>query len=73
MRLNFATSALGGVIVSVCDENGNALDGYTSYTMFGDAVDRPVEFEKSLSELKGKTVKLKFKMSDAQLYSFVFI
>ena len=73
MHINFATSALGGVIVSVCDEDGNELDGYTSYTIFGDSVDRPVEFEKSLSELKGKSVKLKFKMSDAQLYSFVFI
>ncbi len=72
MRLNFATSALGGVTVSVCDENGDALDGYTSYTMFGDSTDRPVEFEKPLSELKGKTVRLRFGMKDAQLYSFVF-
>ena len=71
MRLNFATSALGGVIVTVCDENGNAINGYTSYTMFGDSVDRPVEFEKSLAELKGKSVKLKFSMRDAKLYSFV--
>ena len=72
MKMNFATSALGGIIVSVCDENGNALDGYTSYTMFGDTVDRPVEFEKSLTELKGKTVRLRFTMKDAQLYSFIF-
>ncbi len=72
MRLNFATSALGGVTVAVCDENGDALDGYTSYTMFGDSTDRPVEFEKPLSDLKGKTVRLRFGMKDAQLYSFVF-
>lgn len=72
MHMNFATSALGGIIVSVCDEDGNALEGYTSYTMFGDTVDRPVEFEKPLSALKGKTVRLKFYMKDAQLYSFVF-
>lgn len=73
MQLNFATSALGGVIVSVCDENGDALEGYRSYTMFGDTVDRPVEFEKPLSALKGKTVRLKFEMKDAHLYSFAFV
>ena len=73
MQLNFATSALGGVIVSVCDENGDALEGYRSYTMFGDSVDRPVEFEKPLSALKGKTVRLKFEMKDAHLYSFAFV
>ena len=72
MRLNFATSALGGITVSGCDEDGNALDGYTSYTIFGDTVDRPVEFEKPLCELKGKTVRLRFEMKDAHLYSFVF-
>lgn len=72
MKMNFATSALGGITVSVCDENGNALDGYTSYTMFGDTTDRPVEFEKSLADLKGKTVRLRFAMKDAQLYSFIF-
>jgi hypothetical protein len=73
MQLNFATSALGGVIVSVCDENGDALEGYRSYTMFGDTVDRPVEFEKPLSTLQGKTVRLKFEMKDAHLYSFAFV
>jgi hypothetical protein len=41
--------------------------------MFGDTVDRPVEFEKPLSALKGKTVRLKFEMKDAHLYSFAFV
>ena len=71
LKLNFATSALGGVTVSLCDENGNALDGYTSYVMFGDSVDRPVEFEKPLSELRGRNVCIRFAMKDARLYSFV--
>ncbi|MBQ8496740.1 MAG: hypothetical protein IJ489_04700 [Clostridia bacterium] len=72
LHINFATSAAGTLLVSLCDEDGNALEGYTSYTMFGDTVDRPVEFEKSLSALKGETVRLKFHMKDAQLYSFIF-
>ena len=71
LKLNFATSALGGVTVSLCDEKGNALDGYTSYVMFGDSVDRPVEFEKPLSELRGRNVCIRFAMKDARLYSFV--
>lgn len=71
MKLNFATSALGGVTVSLCDEKGNALEGYTSYVMFGDSVDRPVEFEKPLSELRGRNVCIRFAMKDARLYSFV--
>ena len=73
LHLNFATSALGGVTVSLCDENGNELEGYRSYTMFGDSVDRPVEFEKSLGELSGKKVRLKIGLRDAYLYSFVFL
>ena len=73
LHLNFATSALGGVTVSLCDENGNELDGYRSYTMFGDSVDRPVEFEKPLGEFSGKKVRLKIGLRDAYLYSFVFL
>ena len=72
MHVNFATSAVGGMIVAVCDEEGQELEGYSSYVMFGDSVDRPVEFEKSLKELAGQTVRLKFKMKDAHLYSFIF-
>ena len=73
LHLNFATSALGGVTVALCDEHGNELEGYQSYTMFGDSVDRPVEFEKNLGALNGKQVRLKIKMKDAHLYSFVFL
>ena len=72
MFLNFATSARGGVTVSVCDADGETIDGYTSYVMFGDSVERIVEFEKPLSLLRGKTVRLKFRMSDAHIYSFEF-
>ncbi len=72
LRLNFASSAIGGVEVSVCDENGDVLEGYESYTIFGDSVDRPVEFEKSLSALRGKSVRLRFALRDCHLYSFIF-
>ena len=60
------------IALSICDENGEAIEGYKSYTIFGDTVDRPVEFEKPLSELAGKTVRLRFNLSEAHLYSFIF-
>ena len=72
MFVNFETSALGGLGIEILDENGNALEGYKSYTIFGNTTNRPVEFEKSLSELVGKTVKVRFTFNDAHLYSFTF-
>ncbi len=70
MRVNFATSALGGMRVTLLDESGKPIPGYKSYEMFGDSADRPVEFEKPLSELSGKKVKIKFDICDCHLYSF---
>ena len=70
MRVNFATSALGGMTVCICGEDGEVLEGYESYTMFGNSTDRPVEFEKPLSAIRGKNIRLKFALKDAYLYSF---
>ena len=72
LHVNFATSAVGGMAVTVCDENGQEMEGYSSYVLFGDSVDRPVEFSKPLQELKGQQVRLKFYLKDAHLYSFIF-
>ena len=72
MKLNFASSAVGKIIVAICDTDGAALDGYTSHPIFGDSVDRPVVFEKDLSALIGKEVRLKLYLYDSHLYSFTF-
>ncbi len=71
MSVNFASSALGGMRITLLDKDGREIEGYKSYTTFGDSIDRPVEFERSLSELRGKTVKLRIELSDCHLYSFV--
>jgi hypothetical protein len=71
MHINFSTSAAGGITVSICGENGKELDGYESCVIFGDSTDRHVTFQKPLSELLGKSARLRFKMKDAYLYSFV--
>ena len=71
--VNFATSSAGSLKVTVCDENGDAIDGYESNVLFGDKVDRPMRFPKSLSSLIGKKVRLRFALKDAHLYSFAFL
>lgn len=70
LKVNFATSAMGGMTVTLCDLSGAPLAGYNSYVMFGNSVDRPVEFEQPLSALNGQTVRLRIRLSDAHLYSF---
>ena len=72
LSVNFATSAIGYLKIELLDEKGNALDGYVSQRLFGDSTDRPVDFEKPLSELSGKTVRMKITMKDADFYSFCF-
>lgn len=72
LEINFASSAFGDVIVTVCDEEGNELDGYKSYRIFGDSVNRKVEFEKNLKDLENKPIRLKFFLRDCDLYSFKF-
>lgn len=72
LHVNFATAAVGGMKVTLCDTEGAPIEGYESYVMFGDSVDRLVEFERPLSALAGKEVSLRVTLSDAHLYSFVF-
>ena len=69
LNINFKTSAFGGVRIIICDKMGEALSGYDSGVLFGNSVKRQVDFEKPLSALRGKEVKLKFIMKDAEIYS----
>lgn len=70
--VNFSTSALGYLRIELLDENGNAIDGCDSGRLFGDSVNRPIDFEKPLTKLLGKRVKMKITMKDADFYSFCF-
>ncbi len=73
MSVNFATSALGSLRIIICDTNSNPIPGYDSTTLFGDSVDRPIDFEKPLSDLCGKAVRLRIEMSECNLYSMNII
>ena len=69
MTVNFATSALGSLRIIICDKDGTPIPGYDSANLFGDSIERPVDFEKPLSELCGKEVRLKITMTECDLYS----
>jgi hypothetical protein len=71
LYLNFRTSARGSVYIRIIGEDGSALN---SCEIFGDKVDRHIGFENgSPAVFKGKPVTMEFIMSDADIYSFVFI
>ncbi|MBR5527875.1 MAG: hypothetical protein IKV97_02640, partial [Clostridia bacterium] len=72
LSVNFATSALGHLRIKLCDCDGNELCGYDSLNLFGDSVNRNVDFEKPLSDLCGKTLRMKIELCDCHLYSFIF-
>ena len=72
MFVNFATSALGSLKITVLKPSGATIDGYESYIIFGDSTNREVKFQKDLKDLVGKEIKIKFEMNDCHLYSFTF-
>lgn len=54
------------------DELSNSVPGYASCELFGDSVNRIVDFEKSLTGLTGKTVRLRFTMRDSEIFAMRF-
>ena len=71
MLVNFSTSARGRMSVTIRDEKGRSI---RSIEMFGDKVDRPVDFagRGKVADFVGRPVTVTFEMSDADLYSFRF-
>ena len=78
LELNVATSASGLVKVEVLDESGAPIDGFTledAEAIFANAIRHRVSWNGStdVGALSGRTVKLRFTMQDADLYSFRFV
>ncbi len=71
LRLN-AACRFGAVVVEILDEAGRPLDGYSSQPVKGDATYLPVVFPdgKALRDLSAGSVRLRFKLTNARLYSF---
>jgi hypothetical protein len=72
LELNFETSAAGHLRVEIQDENGVPLA--ESPEMIGDDVARTITWSgrENVGNLAGKTVRLRFDMKDADLYSLRF-
>lgn len=77
LKLNFSTSAAGGITVELQTPDGTPIEGFTEadcIELFGDTISRPVTWKQGsdVSKLAGQPIKLKIKLKDADLYSFKF-
>lgn len=77
LELNYSTSAAGSLRVEILDAAGQPLPGFAAgdcEVIVGDEISRVVTWKKKadLQPLAGRTVKLRFLMQDADLYSFRF-
>ena len=70
LHLNYATSAVGSMRVEVQNAEGSAIDGFSledTEPLYGDALDAP--WPADFSALRGQTVRLRFVLQDADLFS----
>lgn len=77
LSLNYATSAAGSLRVEIQEESGQAVEGFAMAEceeIYGDDVDHVVRWESGsdAGALSGKPVRLRFALSDADLYSLVW-
>ncbi|MGB9619615.1 MAG: hypothetical protein ACPL7K_04305, partial [Armatimonadota bacterium] len=75
--INYSTSSAGGIRVEIQDASGKPVPGYALAdcpVIYGDELERTVKWTggSDLSTLSGKPVRLKFELTDADLYSIRF-
>ena len=75
--LNYSTSAVGWLKVEIQDSAGRAISGLSldeSQEIFGDELERMVHWTSGsrVGQLQGRPVRLRFRIKDADLYSFRF-
>ena len=74
LRLNFATSAVGSILVELQRPDGTAVPGFAlkdCHEVYGDTVDREVVWKggSDLSSLQGKAIRFRFVLKSAELYA----
>jgi hypothetical protein len=74
-QLNYSTSSIGYVQVILLDEAGKELPGFGAADapkICGDIIDAEVKWKsgKTIADLGGKPVRIKFVLRDADVYSF---
>lgn len=77
LQLNYATSATGSVRIEIQDEHGRPLPGFALASMpelFGDEFDAVAAWKtgSDLGALRGKTIRLRIRLQDADLYALRF-
>ena len=78
LHVNFSTSAAGTLRVELQHPDGTAIPGFSvadCHEIFGDAIDRPVTWKNGadVSGLRGRPVRIRFHLQDADLYAFRFV
>jgi hypothetical protein len=78
LSINFATAAVGSVQVEIQDEEGQPLDGLSfadCQALRGDEIEHQVRWREgaSLGEHAGLPVRLRFRLTNADVYSFRFV
>ncbi len=77
LAINLSTSAAGSVRVEIQDGNGDPIAGFAlsdCTEIFGDTLDQKVSWQKTsgVADLSGRSVRFRFVLRDADLYSFFF-
>ncbi len=77
LEINYSSSAAGGVRVEIQDAEGQAIPGFSladARELIGDSISQRVEWKNNadLGKLAGETVRLRFSMLEADLFSFRF-
>ena len=77
LRLNFSSSAAGGIRVELLNAAGQAIPGFALADcdeVFGDSIDRVVTWKNGadVGSLAHKPVQLRFVLKDADLYAMQF-
>ena len=77
LLINYATSAAGSLRCEIQDADGNPIPGYSlaeADEIYGDEIERAVSWSgySEVKPLMGKPIRLRFVMSDADLYSIRF-
>jgi len=76
LKLNYSTSAAGSVRIEIQDEQGKPVPGFAlddCAELIGDHVEQPVTWKGgSVMQLAGRSVKLRFVLRDADVYSWQF-
>ncbi|MFT5092953.1 MAG: hypothetical protein ACI93T_001775 [Porticoccaceae bacterium] len=77
LHLNFGTSAAGGILVEIQKPDGTPIPGFSAtecLPTYGDEIDRVVQWrgDREPSSLAAQPVRLRFVMTECDLYSLRF-